>query len=183
MPAAAPSVSAPDPSDLLQAIAAGDKNAFRQLYDASAATLFPICKRLMRDREAAKDAFQEAMLRIWQKAHLYDPSKGSAMAWMATVTRNCALSRIAAAPPGASSLDEEHVLAAVESRTIIDPMAGAGVRDCLKKLNEKYRKCVTLIHIYGLSYEELAARMGAPLGSVKSWVHRAIQELTVCLEQ
>jgi RNA polymerase sigma-70 factor (ECF subfamily) len=166
---------------LLEAVASGDRKAFRTLYDKSAPVLFAICVRLMRDRDLAQDVLQESMIRIWRKAHLFDASKGNAMAWMAVVTRNCALSQIAAAPPPASSLDEAGVPAAVEARPSGDPVIAADVRQCLKKLNEKYRKCVTLIYLHGLSYEELATQMGAPLGSVKSWVHRALRELALCM--
>jgi len=166
---------------LFEAVASGDRKAFRTLYDKSAPVLFGICVRLTRDRDLAQDVLQEAMTRIWQKAHLFDTSKGNAMAWMAVVTRNCALSRIAATPPPSASLDEAGVLAAVEARSSDDPVTAADVRQCLKKLNEKYRKCVILIYLHGLSYEELATHMGAPLGSVKSWVHRAIGELAQCM--
>jgi RNA polymerase sigma-70 factor (ECF subfamily) len=166
---------------LLEAVAGGDRKAFRTLYDKSVPVLFGICVRLMRDRDLAQDVLQEAMTRIWHKAHLFDASKGNAMAWMAVVTRNCALSRIAAVPPPSVSIDEVGVLAAVEARSSDDPVVAADVRHCLKKLSEKYRKCVTLIYLQGLSYEELAVHMGAPLGSVKSWVHRAIGELAQCM--
>jgi RNA polymerase sigma-70 factor, ECF subfamily len=166
---------------LLEAVASGDRAAFRTLYDKSAPILFAICVRLMRDRDLAQDVLQDAMTRIWRKAHLFDASKGNAIAWMAVVTRNCALSRISAAPPTSSSLAEEGVIAAVEARSSDDPVTAADVRQCLKKLSEKYRKCVTLIYLHGLSYEELAVQMGAPLGSVKSWVHRAVRELAVCM--
>ena len=121
------------------------------------------------------------MTRIWRKAHLFDQTKGNALAWMIVVTRNCALSRIAAAPPPSSSLDDAGVLAAVEAKSSDDPVIAADVRRCLKELNEKYRKCVTLIYLNGLSYEELAAELGEPVGSVKSWVHRAVRELGICL--
>ena len=150
---------------LLDAVASGDRKAFRTLYDKSAPVLFAICVRLMRDRDAAQDVLQEAMTRIWRKAHLFDASKGNPMAWMAVVTRNCALSRIAAAPPPSSSLEEAEVLAAIEVRPSGDPVIAADVRQCLKKLNEKYRKCVTLIYLHGLSYEELAMEMDAPRGA------------------
>ncbi|MGA7385233.1 MAG: sigma-70 family RNA polymerase sigma factor [Methylocella sp.] len=166
---------------LLYAVASGDREAFRTLYGKSAPVLFAICVRLMRDRDVAQDVLQEAMTRIWRKAHLFDASKGNAMTWMAVVTRNCALSRIAAAPPPSFSLDEAGVLAAVEPTPSGDPVIAADVRRCLKKLNEKYRKCVTLIYLHGLSYEELAVQMGAPLGTVKSWVHRAVRELALCM--
>jgi RNA polymerase sigma-70 factor (ECF subfamily) len=166
---------------LLEAVALGDRKAFRTLYDKSAPVLFAICVRLMRDRDLAQDMLQEATTRIWRKAHLFDASKGNAMTWMAVVTRNCALSRLAAAPPPSFSLDESGVLAAVEAGASDDPVIAADVRRCLKKLNEKYRKCVTLIYLHGLSYEELATQMDAPAGSVKSWVHRAVRELALCM--
>jgi RNA polymerase sigma-70 factor (ECF subfamily) len=166
---------------LLDAVASGDRKAFRTLYDKSAPVLFAICVRLMRERDLAQDVLQKAMTRIWRKANLFDASKGNAMAWMAVVTRNCALSWLAAAPPRSFSLDEAGVLAAVEAKSSGDPEIVADVRECLKKLNEKYRECVTLVYLHGLSYEELATQMGAPLGSVKSWVHRAVLELALCM--
>ncbi len=166
---------------LLEAVASGDRKAFRTLYDESAPLLFAICVRLMRDRGKAQDVLQEAMTRIWRKAHLFDASKGNAMAWMGVVARNCALNQLAAAPPPSSSLEEAEVLAAVEATPSGDPEIAIDVKKCLKKLSKKYRKCVTLIYLHGLSYEELATQMDAPLGSVKSWVHRAVRELALCM--
>ena len=173
--------SARDLDNLLEAVASGNQKAFRAVYDRASPLLFAICVRLMRDRDLAQDVLQEAMTRIWRKAHLFDRAKGNALAWMTVVTRNCALSRIAAAPPPSTSLDDTGVLAAVEARAFDDPLTGAEMRRCLNKLNDKYRKCVTLIYLNGLSYEELAAEMGAPLGSVKSWVRRAVRELGICM--
>lgn len=170
-----------DLSSLIEATASGDRKAFRTLYDKTAPLLFATCIRLMRDRDAAQDVLQEAMVRIWSKAHLFDASKGNALAWMTVVTRNCALSRIAAAPPPSASLDEAGVFAAIEASSSEDPSTAADLRRCLEKLSDRYKTCVTLIYLHGLSYEELATHMGAPLGSVKSWVHRAIRELAACM--
>ncbi|MGB8898725.1 MAG: sigma factor, partial [Methylocella sp.] len=128
---------------LLEAVASGDRKAFRTLYDESAPLLFAICVRLVRDRGKAQDVLQEAMTRIWRKAHLFDASKGNAMAWMGVVTRNCALNQLAAAPLPSSSLEEAEVLAAVEAAPSGDPEIAIDVKKCLMKLNEKYRKCVT----------------------------------------
>jgi RNA polymerase sigma factor (sigma-70 family) len=119
--------------------------------------------------------------RIWRKAHLFDASKGNALAWMAVVTRNCALSYRAAVPLPSPSLEEAGAQTAVEARPSGDQVITSDLRQCLKKLNDKYRKCVTLIYLHGLSYAELATQMDAPLGSVKSWVHRAVRELALCM--
>jgi RNA polymerase sigma-70 factor, ECF subfamily len=166
---------------LLVDVASGNQKAFRALYEKSAPVLFGICVRLMRDRDLAQDVFQEAMTRIWRKAHLFDPSKGNALAWMTVVTRNCALSRVAAAPPPSIPLEDAGLMAAIETRNTDHPAVAADLRRCLKLLNEKYRRCVTLIYLNGLSYEELAQQLAAPLGSVKSWVHRAVRELGICM--
>src|ERR1700731_803930 len=123
-------------STLLNAVASGDRKAFRTLYDKSAPVLFAICVRLMRDRDMAQDVLQEAMTRIWRKAHLFDPVKGNALGWITVVPRNCALSRITAAPPPTSSLDDAGVLASVEAKSSDDPVTGADARRCLRKLND-----------------------------------------------
>jgi RNA polymerase sigma-70 factor, ECF subfamily len=70
---------AEDLNCLLEKVASGDEEAFRALYDICSPVLFAVCLRLMRDREMAKDMLQEAMTRIWRKAHLFDPSKGNAL--------------------------------------------------------------------------------------------------------
>jgi len=180
---ARPVLAAPaeDLNCLLEKVASGNREAFRALYDRSSPVLFGICLRLMRDREMAQDVLQEAMMRIWRKAHLFDRSKGNAFAWMSVVTRNCALSRVAAAPPLSLSLDDAGVLASAEGVSANNSVMAADLRRCLEKLNEKYRKCVTLVYLNGLSYEELAAEIGAPVGSVKSWVHRAMRQLGICM--
>ena len=172
---------AEDLNCLIEEVASGNREAFRALYDRSSPVLFGVCLRLMRDREMAQDVLQEAMMRIWRKAYLFDRSKGNALAWMTVVTRNCALSRVVAAPPPSLSLDDAGTLALAEGVAADDPVAAADLRRCLNKLNEKYRKCVTLIYLNGLSYEELAAEIGAPVGSVKSWVHRAMRQLGICM--
>ena len=93
-----------DLGQVLRSVAKGDRAAFRLLYEQAGPTLFGICSRILRDRNAAEDAFQEAMLRIWQKSYLYDPAKGGAMNWMVTVVRRVALDRLPARRTGPVSL-------------------------------------------------------------------------------
>lgn len=166
----------------LEAVAKGDEAAFRRLYDGSVSILFGAALRLMRNREAAQDVLQEAMVRIWQKAHLFDRTKGNALRWMIVITRNCALSRLAVAVPPLVSLDDDAIQAILEAKAPVDPALAADVRRCLRLLSEKFRKCVMLVYLYGLTYEEVAQLMGAPLGTVKTWIHRAVKELAACME-
>src|SRR3954454_8558165 len=104
-----------DLGQVLRSVAKGDRAAFCGLYEQAGPTLFGICSRILRDRNAAEDAFQEAMLRIWQKSYLYDPTKGGAMNWMVTVVRRVALDRLPAPRTAPLSLSDERVAAVVEA--------------------------------------------------------------------
>src|SRR5215207_678012 len=99
-----------DLGQVLRSVAKGDRAAFRLLYEEAGPTLFGICSRILRDRHAAEDAFQEAMLRIWQKSYLYDPAKGGAMNWMVTLVRRVALDRLPAHRTGVADRRERRGL-------------------------------------------------------------------------
>ena len=104
------------------------------------------------------DAFQEAMLRSWQKSYLYDPAKGGAMNWMVTVVRRVALDRLPARRTGPVSLTDESVAALVEAlshQAPRDPGLAPDLRRCLGIWN-KIPAIRPFGLYYGLSYEELA---------------------------
>jgi RNA polymerase sigma-70 factor, ECF subfamily len=170
----------------LRSVAEGDRAAFRRLYDQAGPSLFGICSRILRDRSAAEDAFQEAMLRIWQKSYLYDPTKGDAMSWMVTVVRRVALDRLPAPRTAPLSLSDERVAAVVEAlsrQPPRDPGLAPDLRRCLGLLEQNYRTSVLLAYYYGLSYEELAEHCAVPIGTIKTWIHRAVEKLQSCLSQ
>ena len=175
-----------DLGQVLSSVAKGDRAAFRLLYEQAGPTLFGICSRILRDRHAAKDAFQEAMLRIWQKSYLYDPAKGGAMNWMVTLVRRVALDRLPAHRTGPVSLSDESVAAVVEAlshQAPRDPGLVPDLRRCLGQLEQNYRQSVLLAYYYGLSYEELAEHSAVPVGTIKTWIHRAVEKLQRCLSQ
>jgi RNA polymerase sigma-70 factor (ECF subfamily) len=173
-----------DLEDILERVAGGDRVAFRELYRLAGPKLFGICRRMMRDREAAQDAFQDVMIRIWEKSHLFDRTKGEAMGWMSTLARNVVFNRLADRPAAVLSMSHEETAAVAESIAIRrDPGLASDLGSCLQELEHKYRRCVILVYHYGLSYEELAAHKGVPLGTIKTWIHRAIGQLQLCLSQ
>jgi RNA polymerase sigma-70 factor, ECF subfamily len=175
-----------DLGQVLTSAAKGDRVAFRRLYTEAGPTLLRICSRVLRDRDAAQDAFQEAMLRIWQKSYLYDPARGNAMSWMVAVARNVVLDRLPDRRSRPLSLADDGVAALVDSFSSpgpSDPGLAPDLRKCLGQLEQNHRKCVILAYYYGLSYEELAAQVAVPLGTVKTWIHRAVEKLQLCLSQ
>ncbi|KRR26128.1 hypothetical protein CQ14_26945 [Bradyrhizobium lablabi] len=179
-------ISEDDLGQVLRSVAKGDRAAFRRLYEQVGPTLFGICSRILRDRNAAEDAFQEAMLRIWQKSYLYDPAKGGAMSWMVTVVRRVALDRLPAQRTGPVLLTDESVAAVLEAlsnQASHDPALAPDLRKCLGLLEQNHRQAVLLAYYYGLSYEELAAHSAVPVGTIRTWIHRAVEKLQLCLSQ
>lgn len=173
---------ADEAEDLLAAVGLGDREAFRRLYETSAATLFPICLRILRNRDAAADALQDAFFRIWQKAYLYDRAKGTAFAWMAMVTRRCTLDRLS--PKDRALLPIEDVSEETLNAALgVDqaPAVGGVLSRCLKLLDPKFRDPILMAYYYGLTHEELAEKIGSPLGTVKSWINRGLAQLKECM--
>jgi RNA polymerase sigma-70 factor (ECF subfamily) len=169
---------------MLERVAEGDRVAFRSLYLAAGPKLFSICKRLMRDRDAAQDALQDVMVRIWEKSPLFDRTRGDAMGWMVALARNVAFNRLSEKPAAALSLSDQEVASVVERLSVgSDPALGQDLRRCLGALKAEHRRCVVMAYHYGLTYEELSALSAVPLGTVKTWIHRAIGQLQTCLNQ
>lgn len=168
----------------LERVAEGDRVAFRNLYQAVGPRLFSICKRLTRDHATAEDALQDVMVRIWEKSPLFDRTKGDPLAWMVALARSVIFNRLARKPAPALSLSDAEVAAVVEQvSTGGDPSLGTDLRRCLGGLKEEQRRCIVLAYHYGLSYEELSALSAVPVGTVKSWIHRAIGQLQTCLSR
>ena len=138
----------------------------------------------MRDQDAAQDALQDVMVRIWEKSPLFDRARGDAMDWMLALARNEVFNRLSERPAAALSLSDEEVASIVGRLSAGgDPSLVHDLRRCLAVLKAEQRRCVVMAYHYGLTYEELSALSSVPLGTVKSWIHRAIGQLQTCLNQ
>jgi RNA polymerase sigma-70 factor, ECF subfamily len=93
-PGAAKAEEAAELVDLLRRVAARDEAAFAALYKRTSAKLYGVVARILTRGDAGAEALQEAYVRIWEKAADFDPSKGSPLAWMATIARNRALDEV-----------------------------------------------------------------------------------------
>ena len=175
-------------ADLLLDVAQGDRAAFERLYRLASSRLFAICLRLLPDRAEAEDVLQDVFTAIWHKAEQFDPGRASAMAWMAMIARNRCIDRLRS--PGhavrrtAIELGDE---LPDDGATPADEAVASNERerlqDCLERLDERRRSLIRTAFFEGVTYEELATRSGAPLGSVKSWIRRGLLQLRTCLEQ
>lgn len=174
----------PTLAELLGRVAAQDRVALKAVYDRQSTRLFGVAMAILRDRSAAADVVQDAFLKIWQRAGQFDPARGEATAWLAQVVRNGALD--AARARGREVLTDDPTLGdGAVTDDALDRLSaaqeGARLRDCLQQLEAKNRDGVVLAFVHGLSHPEIAARLGQPLGTVKSWIRRGLLSLRACL--
>mgnify|MGYP002776990031 CR=1 FL=1 len=172
----------------LARVAGGDAAAFEALYHATSSRLFGVCLRVLPDRAEAEDVLQEVYTTIWRKAGQFDPGRAGALTWMAMIARNRAIDRLRASPAASRHADIE--VAAVIADAGPSPAQraesadeGARLGACLEELEPRRRGLIRTAFFEGVTYEELAERIGSPLGSVKSWIRRGLLQLRTCLEQ
>jgi RNA polymerase sigma-70 factor (ECF subfamily) len=168
----------------LQRCAGGDHAAFRALYDRQSARLYGIALRITRDPRLAADATHDAFLEVWQRAARFDPARGPAEAWLTGLLRFRAIDVLRARhgeTTGAEMPDAADPDPGPLDRLLASD-DGAALHRCLGALEERQRRVILLAFVDGLSHTELAERLAAPLGTVKSWIRRGLQALRSCLE-
>ena len=187
--------------DWLSRCALGDRQAFRQLYEATSPRLLGVLAQLVGRGALAEDLLQDVYVRIWKAAGQYRAGAGSPMAWMAATARYRAIDHlrsrgsrpevaIADLPSHAGSEDGDDD----PTHRMPDPGPGPAksfeaqseaeaVNGCLGTLQGSQQQSISLAYYQGLSHGEIAEHLGAPLGSVKTWVRRGLIALKACLER
>ena len=174
-----------DINELIARVANGDQAAFRLIYASAGPRLFAIALRMLRQREEAEEILQEAFVRIWERSHQFDPAKGMGSAWLATIARHCALDRLRKPGRGAVAFDEA-VVSEIDAHVAkVQGSDGQAVdlKRCLTAMRRDYRDAVVLAYVHGMTHEELAVQLGKPVGTIKSWVRRGLDQLKDCMSQ
>lgn len=188
----------PSLQELIARTAQGDHGAFAQVYERTHAHLFGLALRMLGREHAAEDALQEAFVSIWKSAGQYRRDIGGQevqpMTWLIAIVRNKALDalrsrarRKEAELPDADALEDGGAAIAVDGAgaTALELLLKASqalhVESCLGTLDASHRQSLALAYYQGLSHTEVAAQMGAPLGSVKAWIRRGLEKLKACL--
>ena len=175
----------------LAASGAGDRRAFRQVYDMTSAKLFGICLRICGERQAAEDVLQEVYLVIWKRASAYEPARGSPVTWLCVIARNRALDWRRSTRPAhavaSDDVDAASTAAAVADPAVLadDAISSIQERDrlhaCIEDLDERPRSAIRRAFIDGLTYAEIAERSAVPLPTMKSLIRRALIRLRECM--
>lgn len=171
----------------LLACARGERFALRSIYEREARWLLGVALRIVRERQAAEDVLQDAFLQIWKGAATFDPQLGSGRGWIYTVVRHRALNEVRKA--GREVAVESEVLeamadsqqAAFEPPDLSSDADSESIERCLNRLDEQKRRCILLAFMDGFTHDQIARRLGSPLGTVKSSIRRGLLTLKECL--
>ena len=172
---------------LLAATAAKDQAAFAELYALTRRKLFGVALMVLRRRDLAEDATQEAFIRIWRSAASFDPARGTPMTWMATIVRNLAID--VKRSPAAEPTDDAEltVIIPFNGRSALEELEVSDdhrrLRQALSGLDPMKRKLVIAAYLNGESREQLAERFGAPVNTIKTWLRRAVLDIRAAIEE
>jgi RNA polymerase sigma-70 factor (ECF subfamily) len=178
--------------DLLAGCGRQDRAAFARLYEATSAQLFGVAIRMLKRRDVAEEILQECYVSIWSNAAGYTAALSAPMTWMSSIVRNRCLDwlrrpRLEVVPASPDTDEAEDPLAAFASEDpgplalLQNSTEARALARCLGELEPKMRQAIALAYFEGLSHSELAAHMGQPLGTVKTWIRRGLERLRDCL--
>jgi len=157
---------------LLQAIAAGDEAALAQLYDQYRGVLFGFLMRILGSREEAEDVLQEVFIQVWRRAADYEPDRGKPFTWLVTLTRSRGIDRLrqraARDRTVAASAEQNPEEASDAAADTYRAEQREIVTAALDRLPEEQRQTLLLAYFDGLTQTEIAKRLNAPLGTVKT---------------
>ena len=175
---------------LLDRVARKDAAALKTLYDLCSSKLYGLAMRVVSQREWAEDVLQEAFLNIWRSAGDYRASLSPPMAWMGLIVRSRALDLLRR-----RASDRAHVTQELDE-TLADTLPGDAANpmdtpqaseqawarhQCMGQLESRHREVVSLAYMRDLSHSELSTQLKLPLGTVKTWIRRGLDQLRLCM--
>jgi RNA polymerase sigma-70 factor (ECF subfamily) len=171
---------------LLRRVARHDADAFASFYDNTRARVYGLVTRVLRDPGYSEETTQEVYLQVWRSADTYDPTAGSALAWLMTLAHRRAVDRVRS-EQAASNRESRYGATNVETATdhvsdsVIHLDERRQVVNCLDGLTDLQRQCIQLAYYEGLTYVQVSDQLSANLATIKSRMRDALRGLRNCL--
>ncbi|WP_232517435.1 MULTISPECIES: RNA polymerase sigma factor [Aquimarina] len=151
-----------------------DSTALSSIYDQYSGALYGVILRICKNEEQAQDLLQETFLKIWQKAHQYDPQKGKFFTWSYRIAKNISLN----AMRKTSKLIQNEDLSVYENKEVNENQIDIlQLNGSLKLLDPHHQKALELVYFNGLTHREAHKEMDVPLGTFKSYIKQALKKL------
>jgi len=176
-----PEQAQPNDVDLLKAIARQDESALAELYDRYRVILFGLLVRILNSREEAEDVLQEVFLQVWRRAADFDENRGRPFTWLVTLARSRGIDRLRSL----GARERVAIAGAREpSEEVSDAVADAFkseqrslVNTALAQLPDEQKRPLMLAYFEGLTQSEIATKLGAPLGTVKTRMRAGLMKM------
>ena len=170
---------------LLSASAQGNQAAFAQLYEISSGKLYAVSLQMLRHKDLAEDAVQEAFIRIWHNAGEYQQEKGLVLSWMIGIVRYRALDMLRATKSrrenSSDDLPQEGEDEHSPELEFYQQRDRASIEGCMDELTTQQREAIQMAYFLGMTHQEVCTELALPLGSIKSWIRRGLEQLKRCL--
>jgi RNA polymerase sigma-70 factor, ECF subfamily len=182
--------------DLIALARTGSEKAYRELLDRYQRPVFSLIYRMVRDRELSEDLAQETFVKVFNHLERFNP-KYKFSSWVFKIASNLAIDTLRKRGPELVSLDGSRNASSAEemeaTRITVESgdenpeefleakELGEEIERAIGELRADYRTAILLRHVEGRPYEEIAEIMGVPLGTVKTYIHRARAELRTSL--
>lgn len=171
-------------AELAARLAGGDRSALETVFSDFGAAVKSVAARVLHDDALAEDVTQETFLGLWNAPEKFDPARGSLRTFLLTIAHRRAVdlvrSEVARSNREARPADEQHYDVADEAWTLV---LSEKVRQALERIAEGERDAIALAYFGGLSYAEVATRLGQPEGTVKSRIRSGMRKLSVLLAE
>lgn len=166
------------------------EEALRALYDRTSSRLYGLAVKVVGNREWAEDVLQEAFVTIWRSAADYRATLSPPLAWMGMIVRSRALDFLRRRTSERADVHQEldETLSETVAGDGADPLdttqasqQATALYDCLSRLEARQREVLSLAYLRDLSHSELAQQLKLPLGTVKTWIRRGLEQLRGCM--
>ncbi|QHB33300.1 sigma-70 family RNA polymerase sigma factor [Yersinia canariae] len=171
---------------LIDAIAQGDQSAFEKLYRLTSPRLFALALRMLRNHARAEEVLHDSFLTVWNRASNYNAQLSAPLTWLTHIVRNRAIDLMRSCDNRLQTLDDTETDSLTDDE--LTPLAqlqqdseAKQLADCLIHLPVEQRQSIMLAYYQGLSHGEISAHLQQPLGTIKSWIRRALDHLKDCV--
>ena len=177
-------INNPSPDQLLTQVRDGDREAFSRLYDLLSPLVFGMALKTTKSRAIAEEVTQEVFIQVWRQADRFDPARGSARSWVATMAHRRSVDAVrrsqSATDREEASLPSQPDPDVAEQVIVSDERQR--VRAALSHLTGLQREAIELAYFGGLTYREVAERLDAPLGTVKTRMRDGLARIRSAME-
>ncbi len=157
-----------------------EKIAVEALYDMYSASLYGVISRIITDTATAEDVLQETFVKIWHSFASYSTEKGRLFTWMVNIARNLAIDKLRSKDYKNQNKNQElenNVTFIDEQRNTVYKPELMGIKDLVQTLKPDQKVILELVYFKGYTHVEAADELGIPLGTIKTRLRMAIQQL------